>query len=632
MSEFLRQLWEPISKMSKSQQIGLAVIVGVVVLGIITASMWGTQSTFIPLFEEKLKIEDAAKVVTKLQELGVQFELGADSTDIRVPLTDKSYILLQLAQENSLPAAKPGWQKLIDERSIFAGTTQQEFDLNYIRGLQSELESSLVRMDPIQEASVSIVKPKREIFKEDQQETSASVLIKLRPGFEVEKEQVRAIRDWLCSAVEGLEPDKVRIADTDARDLTRVLEDDELMTLDKITTAQTKHTRAVESHLRGELQSQLERIFGYGKAVVRVRLDMDFDEKEAVSDVVVPPIEGSNTGIVMSEKLENEEYMGRDLIEDGEPGVNSNIPPGSPAYPGTENTTWNKYNRNAHIRNYEVTRSKEKYVKERGTIRRLTVSVVLDGDREVITNIEDEITSVAETTVGFNKTRGDRLALMVIPFANDEGKRAEAAFALRRQQEKQMFMIVVGLLMSFPIFLGLIYIFVRVSRARALMREQSRLEAAAAEAEALKQAREQQLMKHNEQQWKDWERRFKDIKNFFPEITDLGEKKKKVQELRHEAYKFAMENDSLPDDFEEMTPEEQFIYREAFQKKEDGTLEEGLTRLDAIMAERDKVREEELAKLQEQAIVRDQLETKVRELVDTKPEDAIQVLRLWLNQ
>lgn len=195
-----------------------------------------------------------------------------------------------------------------------------------------------------------------------------------------------------------------------------------------------------------------------------------------------------------------------------------------------------------------------------------------------------------------------------------------------------MFMIVVGLLMAFPIFLGLIYIFVRVSRARALAREQSRLQEAAAEAEALKNAREQQMHRQNEQQWRDWERRFKDIKNFFPEIDDIMEKKKKVQDLRLEAYEYAQDNDSLPPEFEEMTPEEQFIYREAFQKKKDGTLNEGLERLQSIITERDRAREEELEKLQDQAKAREKLEERVRELVETKPEDAISVLRLWLNE
>lgn len=81
-----------------------------------------------------------------------------------------------------------------------------------------------------------------------------------------------------------------------------------------------------------------------------------------------------------------------------------------------------------------------------------------------------------------------------------------------------------------------------------------------------------------------------------------------------------------------MTPEEQFIYREAFQKKADGTLEEGLERLSAIIAERDRAREEELARLNAQANARELLEERVRNLIETKPEDAVQVVRLWLTK
>ena len=94
MTEFLRQLWEPIAKLPRLQQISLAVIVGLVFFGIILASMWGVQKDYIPLFEEQLKIEDAGKVVGKLKELNIDYKLGKTSTDIMVPISDKSYILL----------------------------------------------------------------------------------------------------------------------------------------------------------------------------------------------------------------------------------------------------------------------------------------------------------------------------------------------------------------------------------------------------------------------------------------------------------------------------------------------------------------------------------------------------------
>ena len=630
MNDYLRQLWEPITKLSKTQRIILGSVVGLVVVAIIVAAMWGTDKEYIPLFQEELKLDDASKINAKLTELGLDHKIGKTANEILVPTTDKSYILLKLSEEKTLPEAKAGWEKLIDQRSLFQGTTQQEFDLNFVRGLQEEIVTALKRMGPIEDANVNIVKPKKTTFKEDQKEPSASVLLKLKPNTTVEPNQIRAIRDFICSAVEGLEPDKVKICDDHANDLTRVIEDEDLMTIEKSQTIQIKITRDRERYLQGNLQRMLESMFGDGKAIVQVRLEMDFDQKEAVSDVVVP-LEGTNQGIVISQKTENEEYEGRDLIEDGEPGVNSNLPPGSPAYPGTENGVLNKYKRDGTITNFEVTKSKEKFIKEQGTIRRLTASVVINGDPSEYKSTEDQILAIAQTAIGYDKSRGDKMNLMVMPFRNDELERARSEMALKKEQEKQMFKIIMGLLMAFPILIGLIYIVARITKARSLAKEQERLAKAAEEAERLRKEREKQLLAQNEKQWKEYEKRFSDVKNWFPEITNLEEKKRKVQDLKLKAYKYASENDELPPDFEEMSPEEKYAFREAFQKKADGKLQGEIERLEKIVSERDREREGELSKLNAEALARDELEKRVRELIERKPDDAIQVIRGWLN-
>ena len=54
MNDYLRQLWEPISKLSKTQRIILGSVVALVVVAIITAAMWGTEKEYIPLFQEEL--------------------------------------------------------------------------------------------------------------------------------------------------------------------------------------------------------------------------------------------------------------------------------------------------------------------------------------------------------------------------------------------------------------------------------------------------------------------------------------------------------------------------------------------------------------------------------------------------
>lgn len=662
MTEFLRQLWDPIAKLPRAQQIGLIAVVALVFAGVLLATMWGSTKEYIPLFEEQLKIEDAGKVTAKLKELNIEYKLGKDSTDIQVPLTEKSVILLQLAQEKTLPQARPGWQKLIDERSIFAGTTQQEFELNFIRGLQDELEAGLCKYGPIENAKVYIVKPKKEVFKEDQKEPSASVFLKLKPNADMNKDQIRAIRDWISSAVEGLKPEFVRITDTEARDLSRLLAEDEEMSLDKVKSAQVKHTIETEKRLEKKLQSQLERVFGDGKAVVRVTAQLDFDEKEAVSDVVIPPVEGATQGVELSAKIENEEYEGKDLVQDGEPGVNSNLPPGAPAYPGTENNTMNKYKRGAKIANYEFTRSKEKFVKERGTVKRLSVSVILDNNPERLgAGTEENIRSISQATVGFSKKRGDVFTLMVLPFNNDMADRARRDMDERSRQERNMFLIVVGLLMSIPVLLGIVYIIIRIIRARALARERAVQEQAKAEEEALRMAEELRRQKQMEQQQQEWEQRFQDINNFYPHIKDPDEKKRLVQEARLRAYRWAIENDEYPPDYEELTPEEQFLFREAFKRKADGSLDDGIGRLETIMGIREQERlkeierqeasrkeeemrkaeeellkkqaeQEEMNKIEQDRAKRQNLEEQVRDMVAKSPKDAVQVLRLWLEE
>lgn len=644
-------LWEPIAKLPRGQKFALGAMVALVFVLILSATMWSSQKQYIGLFEEQLKIEDAAKVTAKLKELNIEYKLGKTSSDILVPLTDKSYIILQLAQEKSLPAARPGWQKLIDERSIFAGTTQQEFDLNYLRGLQMELESGLVRLGPVENAQVYITKPKEKIFKEDQKEPTAAVFLKLKPGVEINRDQIRAIRDFISTAVEGLKQENVRISDTDARDLTRFLSEDEEMSLDKVKTAQSKHTIDMEKRLEKKLQSQLEEMFGTGKAVVRITAVLDFDQKEAVSDVVIPPVEGATQGVRISTKSETERYEGMDTVQDGEPGVNSNTPPGAPAYPSGENKTKNKYERTANIDNLEYTRSKEKFVKEQGTIKRLSVSVVLDYDQTRLgINGEEQLRSSCQATVGFNKKRGDVFTLMVLPFNNDLAERARSEMAERKAQEKNMFMIVVALMMSIPVLLGLVYIFVRISRARAISREKAVLEQTAAEEEALRKAEELRRQKSVEQQQQEWEHRFQSIINFFPEITDLEEKRKKVQKIRLQAYRYASAHEILPPDYEEMTPEEQHLHREAFLRKKEGALDDGIERLSTIVDQRERQRAEELERKQEEqklqeierlaeeerrmedAQKRASLEGQVRELIANNTKDAVHVLKFWLEE
>ncbi|NLM17355.1 MAG: flagellar M-ring protein FliF [Candidatus Riflebacteria bacterium] len=628
MTEFFKQLWLPISKLSRAQQFILLATFAAVILFITTAIIWGGKTEYIPLFEEELKAEEAAAINSKLAELGLNYKLGSKPGEFLVPLADKSYILLQLTEHKVMPQAKPGWTKLIDQRSIFSGTTKQEFELNYIRGLQVELETALEKMAPIKKANVNIVVPQKHVFQEDQREPTASVLLHFKPGQTLNQEQIKGIRGWLCRAVEGLLAENIKILDSNANDLTSLIEDDEIKLFNETQARHLKITTNREKSLKDRLTKILQRVFGVGNVEVTVFLDMDFDKKEALRDLVIP-LEGTNSGIVLSEKLENEEYKGKDLVEDGEPGVNSNLPPGMPAYPSTDEGTYNEYKRAGTTRNYKISQSKEKYIKEQGSIRRMTASVVISGDPEQLKAIEDKITAIAQTAIGFDKERGDKITVMITPFESESAKKAQRALELKRLQEKKMFKISIAVLLSIPILLGLIYILSRLSRARAIAKEQRRLQDAELRDAELNRLNGQQN-EYSQSQREFVDSGFQNIPNLFPGITDPEEKNNKLQELRIQAYRYAMANDALPPNFENMTPEEKYIFKEAFTKKAEGSLAAGLENLEAIYDNREKLREEELARLDSEAHSREELEQRIRELVSSKPEDAIKVMRLWL--
>ena len=632
MSDYFRQIWEPLSKLSRGKQIGLGILVLAVIIGVATVSMWSTEKTYIPLFDEQLKIEDASKITSLLTQENIQYKLGKNATEILVPIEEKSRIMLKLAENDTLPQANPGWEKLIDQRSMFSGTTKEEFDLNITRCLQSELERLYKSMKGIKDAHVILNKPKKQLFEEDQKEPSASIVLTLDPLFQITPDQIRTIRRLTATAIEGLEPDNVAISDTESRDLTRLIEDDEDNSEEKLQDKRAAIQKNRENMLTKKLTKHLAKIFGGpDKVVCSINLEMDFDELESVTDRAIP-LPGTEKGVLISEKSEKEEYKGTDMINGGEPGVNSNLRPGAPSYPGDDGGLNYEYKRSGDIKNYDITKSKEKFKKEQGQIKRMTAAISIDDDPEKLRTIRDLVESTAQNTIGYKKDRGDKLSLMVYPFRHDDQLSASAAAQERREQEKTMFKIVVGLFMAIPLFIGLIYLFVRAAKGRALAREEARLREAADEAIKARKAREDEIARRNKAQWLEWELRYEDIKNYYPEIVDFEEKKQKVQDMRLAAYIFARDNDAYPYEYEEMRPEEQYTYKKAFEFKKEGTLEKNIERLETVIEERNQRREKELKELDSEANAREKLEARVLELVREKPEDTVQVIRAWLGK
>ena len=117
----------------------------------------------------------------------------------------------------------------------------------------------------------------------------------------------------------------------------------------------------------------LEHVFGPGSAVVRVKVELDFD-KRSNSYVEYTPNPDTGTGVPRSTERTEESYTGQSQPVDGTPGTTTNIP----GYAINASTAESDYNKSQATTNYEISTRKGDQVVTPGGVRRLTASVLID--------------------------------------------------------------------------------------------------------------------------------------------------------------------------------------------------------------------------------------------------------------
>ena len=77
-----------------------------------------------------------------------------------------------------------------------------------------------------------------------------------------------------------------------------------------VTSVQRELERQHERELENKVRVMLEQVFGPGTAVVRVRIDLDFDKKTS-SFVEYSPNPETGTGVPRSSERQEESYTGQ---------------------------------------------------------------------------------------------------------------------------------------------------------------------------------------------------------------------------------------------------------------------------------------------------------------------------------
>ena len=158
-----------------------------------------------------LDLKDSGQIVQKLEAMSVPYQLRGDGSQVLVPADQVARLRMAMA-EQGLPRGGSIGYELFDKSDSFGASSFAQ-NVNQLRALEGELARTIGGLGPVQSARVHLVLPRRDLFARDNQEVSASIVLKLRGGERLGKGQVAAIRNLVASAVPTLKPTRVSVVD-----------------------------------------------------------------------------------------------------------------------------------------------------------------------------------------------------------------------------------------------------------------------------------------------------------------------------------------------------------------------------------------------------------------------------------
>lgn len=373
-------------------------------------TIWATRPNY-QLLYSNLSAEDANRVVNILKSGNVPYQLIENGTAVMVPDHMVNPLRIQIAGEGNLVGQGIGFE-IFD--TVQMGQTDFVQRINYQRALQGELARTLSDFPNVESARVHLVIPEKSLFIEEQQDPSASVILRLKePGKRFEKKEIDAMVNLLTMAVEGLESFNVSISDNNGKALYAPKEEG------GVNDTQLDYRLRYEANLERRIQELLAPVLGMGKLIAKVSADIDFSQRTIRREIFDP-----ESQVVRSEQRTEEQQQGRANLGANAADINFRGD-------GLGNSlSTQEGNREERLTNYEINKEEQNIVTDKGSVRRLTVAVAVDGYYakndlgvwEYVPRTEEELNQIKQlvaNAVGIDIARGDTVEVSNMAFGDN---------------------------------------------------------------------------------------------------------------------------------------------------------------------------------------------------------------------
>lgn len=420
-----------LSRMKTNPRLPFLIGAALAIAAIVALVLWSRAPDYRVLYSN-LSDRDGGAIIAALQQANVPYKFADAGGAILVPANQVHETRLKLAAMGLPKGGSVGFE-LMDNQKF--GISQFAEQVNYQRALEGELQRTVESINAVRAARVHLAIPKPSVFVRDREAPSASVLVDLYPGRVLDEGQVLAVTRMVSSSVPDMPAKNVTIVDQDGNLLTQTA------SATGLDASQLKYVQQIERNTQKRIDAILAPIFGAGNARSQVSADVDFSKIEQTSESYGPNGTPQQSAIRSQQTSSSTELAQSGAS--GVPGALSNTPPqpasapivasnGQPAGPAATPVS----DRKDSTTNYELDKTVRHVEQSMGTIKRLSVAVVVN--YQPSTDAKGRVTmqplaadklaqvqQLVKDAMGYDEKRGDSVNVVnsafsaaADPFAN----------------------------------------------------------------------------------------------------------------------------------------------------------------------------------------------------------------------
>jgi flagellar M-ring protein FliF len=400
------------------RQITLIIALVICVAIAVFILIWAQEPDYRPL--ARMETQELIETLDYLDQAQIDYRLEGNTVYVSSEQYQK--IKLGMTRQGITQSDSAGTDIIMQDMGFGVSQRVEKVRLKHAR--EQQIASTIEEMTAVARAKVLLALPKENVFARREKQASATVVVTTRRGSMISSGEVNSIIDIVASAVQGLEPDRVTVTNSNGRLLNSGSQGAESARSRKEYELEKKR----ESAYLDKIDSILIPVLGLGNYTAQADVTMDFTSVEQTQRSYNPDLPA-----IRSEMTVEDNSIGGVIA--GIPGALTNQPPLDSNIPEQANGGFTQQtpgrNHKEETRNYELDTTVSHTKQQVGMIRRLSVSVALDyvtstaadGTESIAPRAQAELLDIRRLLqggIGFNVTRGDSLEVVSIPFNRED--------------------------------------------------------------------------------------------------------------------------------------------------------------------------------------------------------------------